>query len=565
MIDFLAWIDINSGSLEFSTKPESLKNLETDEVVLQLWGDPIGYEVLADLETLSAKDILEKVSGHFYYILHERKNNAFSIGNSVFGLLPLYYSQEGQRVFFSNDPVTIATQLTNTTISKRFILENVLFNYPLFDTSCFEEVKLLAVNSCVEVRSTKVEMKSLLHIEDLFERKPEAWVKSLDRIANSFLKEVKKYFPNEAYSVSLTGGFDGRTLAASSIYHKQRINTYCFGKSGSKDVSISNALASVAKLQHQHIALESNYIEQYSFSLGKSFIKNSAGTASFSRAHYLYSAEQLKHQTKYIVTGNFGSEIFRAAHISGVLVSPNLYSLFKAESYELAIKGLSECKEWGVLNRNEFQKEWLLLCGDLKKLICFDANYNRFTRNQQFSILLYNEVIRKYFGAELMNQYRSVINRTPFLDLNFLKELFKTELSGIHSDFFTNNPFKRFKGQVTYAHIISKAFPQFNEVITDKGYKPGQLLSLSGKLKVGLTFLAKKIKAANKGSDDHGVDEAFDLNRFEFEKEIKEHSCFNTVIIKSGLQRKYHNRDSFFVALSQLWWLQYLETKCRKA
>ncbi len=54
----------------------------------------------------------------------------------------------------------------------------------------------------------------------------------------------------------------------------------------------------------------------------------------------------------------------------------------------------------------------------------------------------------------MVNQFNYIRNRTPFLDIDFLRTIFRSRLAGIHSGLFDHNPFRRFKGQVLYAHII---------------------------------------------------------------------------------------------------------------
>ncbi len=81
-------------------------------------------------------------------------------------------------------------------------------------------------------------------------------------------------------------------------------------------------------------------------------------------------------------------------------------------------------------------------------------------------------------------QFSYLKNRTPFL-IWILSGITGTGSAGIHSDFFEHNPVRRYKGQVLYANIIHKAFPLFGQIPTDKGYRPDDLLSLSGRIRIG--------------------------------------------------------------------------------
>lgn len=565
MISFLLSYKLSERTFEVISSPEGLIEMNAEGKTLQLWGDPINHKEFKLTSDTDEKQVLEKMIGHFYYILHDKKNGTYSIGNSVFGLLPVYYCFTDKAVYISDAPVSIADQLGSVSISKRFVLENVLFNYPLFNHSCFNGIELLPVNSCIQLKNSDHGIKEILRIEDHFVNEPIPWRKSADHISNVFLERVKYYLPDEEYFTSLTGGFDGRTLTAASLYHKKKFSTYSFGSSGSKDVEIAKELSKAAGIEYQQIDLNSDYIQGKSFENGKSFITTSNGTASFSRAHYLYAATELKKRTRYIITGNFGSELFRAAHVSGVLISNNLKNLFSAPNFEDALKVIENSSEWGGLNRKEFEKEWNELVSDIKQLPCFNDKYKQLTKNQQFYVVIFNEVIRKYFGAEMVSQYNLIINRTPFLDLAFMKELFKTELAGVYSDLFTNHPLKRFKGQVAYAYIIKKAFPLYGTMITDKGYKPNDLLNTLGKVSIFFSYIRKRVmRSRSLRPDPYVVAAAFECNRAAWRKEIEAHSFFNNDFINDGLEKGYRNRDSFFITLSQLWWINYLKKRYAK-
>lgn len=123
------------------------------------------------------------------------------------------------------------------------------------------------------------------------------------------------------------------------------------------------------------------------------------------------------------------------------------------------------------------------------------------------------EVFRKYFGAEMINQFRHVRNRTPYLDIDFLKEIFRTDLAGIHSGFFEHNPLKRYKGQILYSHIIRKAYPEFGKMMTDKGYRPDDLLTLAGKARVIKGYYHKKTGKSISAPDPNSVSLAWETNR----------------------------------------------------
>jgi hypothetical protein len=361
----------------------------------------------------------------------------------------------------------------------------------------------------------------------------------------------QKYLPDEPYFSSLTGGLDGRTLTACGLYYKKPISTYSFGSETCNDVVIASRLSDKAGIKYYNVRLDENYVKNDCLQSGIDFINASSGTASFSRAHYLYATKDLSTRTNFLLTGNFGSEIFRAAHIAGVVISPNLYTVFFANDYDEAIQKIENSEEWNFINRNEFKTEWESLKEDLRSFPCFSAEHKLLTKNQQFYKIVFEEIFRKYFGAEMVNQFRYLSNRTPFLDFDFVKAILSTSIAGVHSDFFTHNPLKRFKGQALYAHIINKTYPQFGREITDKGYSPNDLMSINGKIKITKSFFKKRlIKKPPSEKDANQVYSALSFNSDYFKKIANNTPFFNNLYINQSvidLLRK----DSLIIAFSQ--------------
>lgn len=567
MINFLLHINLSQDSSEYSSwekyfreKP-SLVNLSNDQFELLLWGDPIiPVHWQAKLpDSISVETIIDNVSGHYYYLLMKKGNCHIFVGNSFFSILPVYYRISNGKADISDTPDSISAQTDSRLIDKQFILENILFYYPLFNRSLYHGVALLPANHYIEIFEGKCQIKSHRTVAGFFTEHPVKWKNAVDRVAGTFLETVGKYFPDEFYYNALTGGFDGRTLVAAGLGMAKKFAAYSFGSSLSSDIVVAEKLSALAGISYQKIDLDQQYANEHSLNNGLEFIKRSSGSGSFARSHYLFAIKQLAATSRYVITGNFGSEVFRAAHMAGAVISPNLYKMFAAKDYDEAIRLLDQAAEWKWLYKPAFGNAWESLIEDLRQLPLYNPAYSSLTLNQKFYITVFDEIFRKYFGAEMVNQFQYMINRTPFLDLRFFSELLKTGLSGVYSDFFTHNPFKRFKGQITYAHIIGKSYPGFLNVSTDKGYCPADLLSFTGKLKIARSFFTKRYFSAKTGQEDpYGVIMAFRSN-VDFWKSIPiNDQLFDRACLKTSLNGVVENRNSFFVALSQAWYVNHL-------
>jgi len=526
----------------FKVSPALSLSLSENEFEFLVWGDPIaGSHFIQEIPgRRDVRFIVDNLAGHYYYLLLDRKSGELFAGNSLFSILPLYYYIAGGMVYISDNALCLGRHINSSSISRRFVLDTVLFNYPLFNHSAVDGISLLPANSFISVRHGAVTITKHTEIAQMFSSSPASWKKSAGRMTDIFLDAVKKYFPDQEYFNALTGGFDGRTLAAAGLYHKMSFRSFCFGSGRSKDMKIASELSEAAKIPFMPVHLDEEYAGNDSLECGKEFITSSSGVGTFARAHYVHAARRLAGKTGCIITGNFGSELLRAVHVPGVVMAPNLISLFSASDVESAVRAIEECQEFNYLNREEFGPQWDDLKNDISRLPCFNIAYSGLTRNQRFYIFVFEEILRKYFGAEMTVQFAYLKNRTPFLDIDFIRELLGTGFAGIHSDFFEHNPVRRYKGQVLYANIINKAFPLFGQIPTDKGYRPDDLLTLPGRIRIAKGYLAKHLVKDKTASDPYAVAESWKFNRDYFINLPADAALFNT----SGLKNEVTGRPS---------------------
>jgi len=558
MTDFL--INLNNKYSElntvFITKPAiPFVEKSTNDIKLLFWGDPI-FEanfILPktgnDTES-SVKSIIQQVQGHYYFLYYNKVSEIYCMGNSLFSIPPVYYSLQQNNIWIASSPEIIANKLSLKEPDKRFILENILFNYPLFNCSPFNGISLLASNHYIIWKNHKPDFIRHTCFESYFNLISDK-NKTADYYADLFIDRSALYFPKENYIHALTGGFDGRTLVSCALHHNKSFETYSFGSDDSTDVPVARQLSDHANIKFNEIKLGNEYLEKESLSSGLEFIINASGTASFARAHYLYAAKRLSEKTNYLITGNFGSELFRAVHIAGAVISQNLYNICKAKDSDEAKVLIENSKEFELLKKDEFIQEWKEFMNELEYLPIFSPKYKNLSLNQKFYLIVFEEVFRKYFGAEMKNQYKYLINRTPFLDFQFVSEILQSRWAGVHSDFFEHNPLKRFKGQVIYSHIIQKSFPEFSKIPMDKGYCPEDLLSLKGKLKITANYLKKRKKKHHaEPIDPFAVQNSFINNNGSYKKMIGEFPFLNNKLLSEGFQLK-RSDNSFFIALSQ--------------
>lgn len=512
--------------------------------------------VLGDFITDSSnEDIMDAVrtenisdfGGFFYLIYINSITHAIKIFSSLFNILPVYYYENSNNIIVSSRMEYIVSLIGNTGINKNYILERILFNYAFSNDTIYSDVYLLPSNHFVEINDKK-RIKKHFEITDHFVDDPRSGKNVLEDISERFIHTASKYFPEES-AVSFTSGFDGRTLVSIGKKLDKNFFAYSFGSKNSIDLSLPIEQAKNINLNFIPFTLDQEYVSSHSLECGLDLISKTEGNASFARAHYRYATKLLSERSRYIITGNFGSELFRAFHNPGVVVSKEMFSFFGSENEEW-INEISTSQKLNYLKAAGFKSELQDLITALKE---YKSGNKNLSKNSFFYKYIFEEVFRKYFGPEIVMQSYFLMNRTPYLDPGFIKYLLSTKYAGVYSDYATANPLKRFKGQLPYAYIIKNSYPPLMEMITGKGYRPVDLLSISGKLKI---VMAKLNKNSSTEDDPFSVSASFNHNKEYFSSIKINKELFNGDLISNFLSNnKISDLDNIIHLLSVNYYL----------
>jgi len=275
----------------------------------------------------------------------------------------------------------------------------------------------------------------------------------------------------------------------------------------------------------------------------------------FLYAHFPYSAEKLKKESAYLISGACGSELFRALHATGAVTSIALADIFTTDNEQELREKLRASKTLEVLNTNDFIIELEEL---ISEIIAYKKQLpQRITLNQQFYVFVFEEIFRKFFGQWIVTQQKYVKVRTPFLDFNFVKTLLQTKFAGANNDFFTNNPLKRIKGQYIYADIIKKTNQTIYRQITGKGYAPRDVRNSLYRANIVIPFIKKKFKkeTVKPYLDNLGIISGVKESKEILKQFIIESSFFNKKQLLSMLTNLSEytpekQRDTLLMALS---------------
>lgn len=484
---------------------------------------------LGKLLEKKANNFCSEISGDYNIILLDKNNSKINLYSSHLGMLPLYYTNTNNSFIFSSKIHLIQSiGLLKLEVDKISWLEKFYFHHFIGDNTGIKEIKSLEPATCIEIKSNlsitnnKYWMiDSLLTIEKEYNYKES--IEIIDDAIKNFFKKTSSLIQNPY--ASLTGGWDGRLLLAYLSQQQSVFSLYSFGAPTSPDVIIPKEISDYCSFNYEPVYLDSRYIEDFFLGYAKKTILESDGQRSYNRAHYLYAIEKIANQTKTLLSGNCGSNIFKNSKTPDYMMNHQLLELLRnGKLTNDLIKNLKEFqKSFKGFSISDFEMKDFI-----ERLESYPVmNKSKLSENQRFYYFLLNDIERKYFGVE-MNTYRSIVNNISFfIDINFLTTFTKTQYFGSHLPFYHKDVKYRYLATKLYAELIKRNNPKLLKFSSDKGFSLDEVYN---PLSWGIILLRKHLKSQKnkKGKVDNYNTSSLKTRFSEFL--IKEHDMEKQIL-----------------------------------
>jgi len=503
---------------------------------------------------------LYQLKGFHYLIVLNHESNSIIIFSCFLNILPVYYNVSGEVITVSGSLSEVYKEMENKPDpNERYIVEKALFNYSFLNSTPFSNIFLMPSCHYITISKAGLSINKYYSPGDLIVEKPIPWKKNLKALSDVYSKELITYVPGQLFALTLTGGFDGRTVLSSALSIKAKFDTFSYGSSGAPDVLLPESISKTIGFPYMPFYLDDNYAKNDFWNDAISFLMRSEGAGNISRGHYICTARELSKKHNYLLTGNFGSELIRSMKDPGVMASEVLFALFDADDKQVFEKFVNSRKQLDFIDPVLREKH-------LSALIDEAWNYKQslpqnYSANKKFYMYMFGEVFRKYFGAEIVAQSEFLINRSPFIDFTIFESTLKTSIAGVYQDFKEKRPLKRFHGQILYAFILKKLYPPLLDLMLDKGYKPKNFLSIAGRLSILLGYLKRNYLNKNKNYNPSYSEKFYDFNYDKLESIVEESKYLNKELLKTVLQSgEWKQQQQEFVnALSmELYYQKYL-------
>jgi asparagine synthetase B (glutamine-hydrolysing) len=415
------------------------------------------------------------LKGSYVIIIYNELENELQAYTDYLNVLPLYYSFDRNKLIVSSNTAFMLKRdwVDKTPDQLAFTMQH-LFDYMLGENYFVLGIRRMENARCYSFNEKGIHTKIYWDVSELWTDKLLSGRSSLDLIAEQLKENVNLYADYATpLLVSLTGGFDGRTNMAMIGKDKAQMKCYSYGMPGSKQITIPETIAGNLHFNYEPVKLDDNFCNNYYLYNEKStYFSN--GTAPIGFGNITYAFSRLANYSDTVLTGLFGSELLRPMNNNQIQINDQSIEIFMDPDNKEGIKKALE-------NRRSHQFMDFDINDQADKLQeYFQKNY--FTKYKdhdrltQLFFFLMQEGMRKYFSQEISAERVYVSTKTPYYDMDSVELIYKTTWAGLYNGFLGKSKFKRRKGQLLYAHIMKKYWPEIMQFKMDRGYKPSVLL-----------------------------------------------------------------------------------------
>ncbi|MFA6725339.1 MAG: hypothetical protein WCS13_01355 [Candidatus Cloacimonadaceae bacterium] len=493
-------------------------------------------------------DILNYDKGLYYTI--KQNYNYIEIYSDIFNYLPIYYAEKDNKIIVSSSYKEISRLINSFEYNKRYYVYLTLFYTPINDITLNKYIHRLSFGSSLIIKDNGIEIKKKYRFYDYFSKQPLSYKKdNINSVVDSFIDNIKYYYDDEN-AISLTGGYDGRSIVSCAHYYNKDFHTFSYGKKGSLDVEIPMYIANKLGIEYELIELDGDYLlNSYQINVDE-YIYRSGGLNGFLYPQSLFYVKKLSNYCKNIMTGYVGSEIIRSfKEYDCEILSPIIYYILLNNNKKLDEWINLRYQEWNDLNLITSQTMIAESINDIKDY--FNELPSDLTQYQKLLTFLYENLFINLFGTWVYNGMHYARIRVPFIDPEFFSLISKTKVSAYYMKFPENNLRKRLNSCKFYSYLYRKTWPQLGKIPITKGYTPEDLITPFGFIRVALAY-----RNAKNFKDPNGLDKLSTvtgaLNYINNLENLSSISNEEANILRATIKSDAYSRTYGFLALSKI-------------
>jgi asparagine synthase (glutamine-hydrolysing) len=370
-------------------------------------------------------DFPKRLNGRFHGVLADRTNEITTLFNDRYGMHRIYYHQAKEAFYFAAEAKAIlAIRPELRSVDPDGLAEFVSCGCTLNNRTLFKDIHVLPPASAWTFQHAAIARKGVYFDPKEWEEQsllePEAYYEQLQEV---FSRRLTQYFGGlERIGVSLTGGLDSRMIMSWCRALPGSLPCYSFGSSyhDSQDVVIARKVARACGQRHEVISVGDEFLKQFHhYSERTVFLTD--GCVEVKHSADLYVNERAAQIAPVRMTGNYGGEVLRRVR---------------------ALKAVNSLP--GL-----FQPDFVTHVERAKQ------TYNGLLHGHPLSFALFCQAPWHHYGLLSLEQSQLSL-RSPFLDNEFVKTIYRAPQSALSSDDLS-------------LRLIEDGNPELRRIRTDRG------------------------------------------------------------------------------------------------
>lgn len=424
-----------------------------------------------ELNRVSIEKNINKLVNGIVILINKHTNETF-LYNDIFGFYPVYYLMESDKItHFSNNFNTLK-KISSNKVDDFAVLDMLLFNYPLFNRTLNRDVKRLIGGSFIKLHHNRhaVEL-GLFNYANNFSPGKNNRQSIKPKVLGSLISNAIKtnLNPDIPTYLTMTSGFDSRTLLASINNQGIDCKTITFGQAGNIEMEVVEPFIDRFSSHHKNFYLDKSYIDDLP-NLFEDFIAaTSDGPVVLDSLHYLSLKKEV--QDHNLIAGFMGGEILVGQSLGSEVTFTRFASNLLKSRTKDELEGLFESyiKSTPYIdleNVKEIQSDYLQ---SLLEYLSIDKNNNNVLK------FLLNEKYAKFFGT-VNKLYSADVNLiVPFMSFDILEYILNSKSSFLNKKQFHNSPFLNYYNKKLHARTIVDLCPALGETKFDRLYRVNDL------------------------------------------------------------------------------------------
>jgi hypothetical protein len=254
--------------------------------------------------------VLERLDGHFALVVYDGRDESILAVSDPFGFISIFYGQRGHRFYFSTSALAVAQAVQSKPSqlgSRYFILLGGLFG----EMTLWQNVKKIPPATALRVTRNEIESHTYwsLEFDPSIAKLP--LNESVDYVIETLSQTMRRGLAREGKAwLSLTGGFDSRTLAAMLDHCHLPFKAYCHGPLDSRDVQIASSISRTMGWEYEYFPLPDNWGHQRADWLAQTLGQTDGHLDVLKRAR-IVQEQALKAQQFGVSFWGYGGEVYR--------------------------------------------------------------------------------------------------------------------------------------------------------------------------------------------------------------------------------------------------------------